>query len=103
MATYFLSISCVLYRRLRGPALPAAPWSLGRLGVPVNVAALVYAAWSFFWSFWPNGYEPTAQTMNYAVVLFSGVMVLSAVTYFVRARKVYEGPVAKVRLMSSME
>lgn len=35
--------------------------------------------------------------MNWAVVIFAGVMVLASVAFVVHARKVYDGPVAKVR------
>jgi choline transport protein len=30
--------------------------------------------------------------MNYSVVVTGGVMILSAIWYFVRAKKVYKGP-----------
>lgn len=54
MATYSLSIGCVLWRRVFHPeTLPKARWSLGKWGVPVNVAGLMYSAWAFFWAFWP--------------------------------------------------
>jgi hypothetical protein len=34
--------------------------------------------------------------MNYAIVIFSGVMLLSGVNYVFSARKIYKGPVAIV-------
>jgi len=96
MATYVISIGCVTFRRFSNNPLPPSRWSLGRFGLPINCAALVYAFWSFFWSFWPNAYEPTAQTFNWASVLFVGLMGLSGILYVTHARKVYEGPVTKV-------
>ena len=96
MATYLISIGSVLNRRLRGPKLPVARWSLGKLGMPVNILALMYAAWSLFWSFWPNAYEPTLLTFNWVVVLFVGLMAVSGILYFTHARKIYTGPVARV-------
>lgn len=97
MATYLVSISCVLLRRVRGQYLPPARWSLGRYGLPVNALALVYSCWSFFWSFWPNSYSPNAETFNWASVLFVGLMGIGCVLYFTHARKVYDGPVAIVK------
>lgn len=63
----------------------------------VNVAAILYSAWAFFWSFWPNAYQVNATNMNFAVVLFVGLLGLSVILYVVHARKVYEGPVAKIK------
>ncbi|KAE8404883.1 amino acid transporter [Aspergillus pseudonomiae] len=97
MATYMISIACVIVRRItKSPPLPPSRWSLGRFGMPINILALVYALWAFFWSFWPVNGEVTAETLNWAPVLFVGVMGLSAVLYWLVARKVYEGPVVKV-------
>lgn len=96
MATYVVSIGCVLHRRLRKQKLPAARWSLGSAGLPINVCALAYACWAFFWSFWPNSYEVTAENFNWACVLFVALMGLGVVLYFTHARKIYDGPVALV-------
>ncbi|CAJ2505816.1 Uu.00g132100.m01.CDS01 [Anthostomella pinea] len=57
---YVFAIGCVLWRRLTRPeTLPPARFSLGRWGMPVNVAAMLYSVWSFFWCFWPQ-----AQPVN---------------------------------------
>ncbi|KAK0269392.1 hypothetical protein LTR35_014881 [Friedmanniomyces endolithicus] len=96
MATYSISISCVLYRRLTAPhLLPTAQWGLGRWGVPVNAAGAAYAWFAFFWAFWPSGTPVTATSMNYAVVMFGGVMILAMLYFVVRARKTYAGPVTR--------
>ena len=95
MATYAISIGCVLWRRLVLPeSLPQAKWSLGRRGVLINTIGLVYAIFAFFWAFWPIYWSPTAEEMNYAIVMFASVMLLSAVNYIVSAHRKYTGPVA---------
>ena len=96
MATYVISIGCVTYRRFSKEELPYARWSLGKFGLPVNCIALLYACWSFFWSFWPNAFEPTPQTFNWACVLFVGLIGIAGILYVTHARHVYEGPVVKV-------
>lgn len=98
MATYVLSIGCVTLRRFRSEPLPPARWSLGRYGLLVNGIALFYACWSFFWSFWPNAYNVNAVNFNWASVLFVGFMLIASAAYCIRARKHYDGPVAKVRV-----
>jgi len=35
--------------------------------------------------------------MNYACVVFGGVVILAMINYWVHGRKVYTGPVVKVR------
>ncbi|KAI1609776.1 amino acid transporter [Exophiala viscosa] len=95
MATYAISIGCVLWRRLTLPeTLPPVFWSLHRWGVAVNGIGLAYAVFAFFWAFWPIYWEPNAEEMNFAIVLFAGVMLISAINYFVSARRKYKGPVA---------
>ena len=95
MASYCISISCVLHRRLTD-TLPRARWSLGRLGVPVNVLGIAYAAFAFFWCFWPNATPVAADTFNWAPVLFVAVLVWCVLAYWVRGRKMYVGPVMQV-------
>lgn len=91
------SIGSILYRRVAAPeTLPPARWSLGKWGIPCNVAAIVYVVWSFFWSFWPQFYRPDASEFNWAVVLFVLVGVLSGTFYIFRGRHVYNGPVLLV-------
>lgn len=97
MLTYVVSISCVLYRRLRSPELLLpCRWSLGRYGVGVNVVGLAYALFAFFWSFWPAQANVDVETFNWAIVIFLGVAVVSLVLYAVKGRKVYVGPVVDV-------
>lgn len=69
------------------------PWHLpGLLGTLNNAYAVLYMIFVIFWSVWPPDAQVTASTMNYSVVVTGGVAILSAVWYFVRARKVYRGP-----------
>jgi choline transport protein len=97
MATYLISIGCVTARRFNpSNPLPPARWSLGRLGLPINCTAMIYAIWAFFWSFFPNSYQVVATNFNWACVLFVGLMGVSVILFTVHARKVYDGPVALV-------
>lgn len=62
MATYVISIGCVLWRRMTIPeSLPPTKWSLGKWGVLVNGIGLTYAVYSFFWAFWPIYWDPTPE------------------------------------------
>jgi amino acid transporter len=70
MATYAISIACVLWRRIAHPeTLPPVFWSLGKWGVVVNALGLVYAIYAFFWAFWPIYWKPTADEVSFTVFL----------------------------------
>lgn len=101
MFTYAVSLSCILWRRITAPeSLPSARWSLGRYGVAVNGAGLVYVVFAFFWSFWPTHARVGAEDFNWAVTLFGAVGALCLVMYYVQGRYVYRGPVREVRKLS---
>ncbi|KAF1985094.1 amino acid permease [Aulographum hederae CBS 113979] len=98
MATYTISIGSVLYARTWGTKkLPPARWSLRSFGLPVNAVAFVYCAFILFWTAWPPAADPTAETFNWAIVIFVGVLLVSGVYFAIWGRKVYDGPVALVR------
>ncbi|PGH34788.1 hypothetical protein GX50_02347 [[Emmonsia] crescens] len=98
MATYIVSISCVLYRRLTHPELlPHARWSLGPVAGPiVNGIGLAYVIFAMFWSFWPGDRHVNASNFNWSIVIFSGIVIISLVMYYVQGRKTYTGPVTTV-------
>ncbi|KAF1986462.1 putative GABA permease [Aulographum hederae CBS 113979] len=97
MFTYIMSISCVLYKRVTAPeTLPPARWSLGRLGVPFNIASIIYSTFAFFWCFWSTETPVNLENFNWAPVIFMIVLITAIVMYFVKGRKVYHGPVVTV-------
>lgn len=108
--SYLIVSSLLLYRRCKGDIyghndtdgainVPGArlvwgPFHLpGLLGAIVNAYAVVYIVIVVFFSFWPPHMMPTVTTMNYSVVGTFGTIILAAVYYLVRARKMYTGPV----------
>ncbi|KAH8704572.1 amino acid/polyamine transporter I [Phaeosphaeriaceae sp. PMI808] len=94
MITYVMSIGAVLYRRIKHPhLLPTCQWSLGRWGIPVNIAGVLYASHAFFWCFWPASTPVAMDSFNWAVVMFMATAVLALVDYIIRGRKHYKGPV----------
>ncbi|KAI9734267.1 MAG: hypothetical protein M1834_002371 [Cirrosporium novae-zelandiae] len=104
MITYCVSIGCVLYRRINHPeTLPKARWSLGSWGVPVNASALAYSLYAFFWCFWPESTPVDAESFNWSVVMFVAVAIFSTADYYLRARKVFTGPVAHVKDRDDVE
>ncbi|KAK5125315.1 hypothetical protein LTR85_000424 [Meristemomyces frigidus] len=97
MMTYAISIGCLTLKRLRGQALPTGRWSLGRFGLPINIFAFFYSCFSIVFVCFPVSTPVAADSMNWAIVMFTGVMVIAGVYYAVHARHVYEGPVVFVQ------
>ena len=66
------------------------------MGLPLNMVSIMYCWYLLIYSALPTQYPVTAQNMNWAPVMFGGVMLLSLIYYVVKARKTYDGPVVKI-------
>ncbi|KAF2724727.1 amino acid transporter [Polychaeton citri CBS 116435] len=97
LCSYIIVISCLLIKRFRGQPLPVRRWSLGKFGAAVNIAALCYLLPIFVFAFFPPATPVDSQTMNYAVVMFFGIMGFAIIYYFVHGHKEYVPPVALVK------
>lgn len=97
LISYYLTISCVIHRRLAGPALPARRWSLGKFGLAINIAALVFLTPLIFFLTWPLVTPVQASTMNWSSVMLAGVLIIALIYYIVKGRKEYVGPVMYVK------
>lgn len=97
MGTYFISLSCVFYRRWTAPhLLPEARWSLGRWGIWINGIGILYSGQIFFWCFWPNATPVSAKTFNWAPLVFLVILATSLITYYFKGHKTYVGPATYV-------
>ncbi|KAI4157771.1 MAG: hypothetical protein L6R39_000602 [Caloplaca ligustica] len=97
LSSYMVSIGSMALLRIRGRPLLKCHFSLGRYGLAINILALLFLALSFVMVCFPPARDPTLQGMNWSIVIFSGVMVLSGVYYRGIARHKYAGPVKLVK------
>lgn len=97
MSTYLISLSCLIWRRFFGSPLPASPWTLGRAAIPINIIGWLYCVYLVIFLPWPGTQHVNAESMNWAIVMFAGIMAISAVYYVIRGRKAYMGPVVYVK------
>lgn len=119
--SYAVSVGCILFKRLRRQPLPSARFSLGKMGLPLNLLAFCFVIFSGMsmhatrsadmnWfadmrlypgiiTFFPVAVVPavTPQTMNWGVVMFGGVFIIASIDFLVRGRKHYAGPVVHVK------
>ncbi|KAF2772174.1 GABA permease [Teratosphaeria nubilosa] len=97
LGSYIVSITTIAYRKMTGYKLPNSQFPLGKLGLPINIAALCFLWLAFIMVFFPSEPRPTMSEMNWSSLIF-GVVVLAALSWFVvRQRQVYKGPVVHVR------
>jgi choline transport protein len=96
LLSYFLTIACVVYRRTTG-ALPARRWSLGRFGMAINIAALLFLTPLIFFISWPLTTPVTAVTMNWSSTMLGGTFIIATVYYIIYGRKTYVPPVVHVK------
>lgn len=94
---YCLSIGCLLWRRIAFPeTLPPAKFSLGVWGIPMNIVAVVFSFYSFFWCFWPQENPVTAAGFNWASPFFVATGIIAFAYYFLGGRRKYHGPVVYI-------
>ncbi|KAF2114202.1 amino acid/polyamine transporter I [Lophiotrema nucula] len=97
ITSYFTSIGCITWRRLRGLSLLDTKFSMGKAALPVNLLSLAFLVLMYVFAFFPPVPNPPASAMNWAIVVYAGVLGLAGVYYLVRARHFYDGPVEYVR------
>jgi amino acid transporter len=68
------------------------PFHLGPLSVPINIISLFWILLTSILFICPTEYPVTPDNMNYAIVVFGGVMGLSVGYYHFRARQWFTGP-----------
>lgn len=97
ITSYLTSIGCVTWRRLRGLPLLDSKFSLGKFGLAINMFSVAFLVLIYVFAFFPQVPEPSAESMNWAIVVYIGVLGIAGIYYVARARHHYDGPVAYVR------
>ena len=94
--TYILSIGCLIHRRLRGAPLPSRRWSLGTLGLPINIFAFLYSWVALIFACFPVSTPTDPVDANWGPVIWAGVLIIAVISYLVQGRRIYKGPVVYV-------
>jgi amino acid transporter len=97
LASYTISISCLLFKRLRNEPLPHREWSLGRAGTAINVAALCWLLPVLVFTLFPSSVPVTPDGMNWGCLLFGFMVLFASGFYVVRGRGVYVSPRERLR------
>ncbi|EAT80001.1 hypothetical protein HBH56_076530 [Parastagonospora nodorum] len=97
LTSYLITISCVMLKRIRGEPLLPSKFDLGRMGLLINIAAVVFLLFLWIFTFFPVGPKPTVVDMNWASFGYGCVIIFAVVYYVVRGRHIYVGPVRYVK------
>ena len=102
--SYGIPILMFLMRRFNSERpIQFGPWTLGKLGILCNVLSIAFCIFLVIFLPFPTILPVTAQNMNYAVVVFAGVLIFSLIDWFVRGKKRYTGPIREVGSETSSE
>lgn len=97
LSSYVCSIGCIVWRRWTNQPMLPSKFSLGKWGLPINLVSLFFLAIFFILAFFPSYKSPDAASMNWNILIYGAVVLLSTLYYFVKGRHVYDGPVEYVR------
>lgn len=97
LTSYMTSIGCVTWRRLTGNPLPKSKFTLGSLGLPLNLFSEVSLAVFFVFCFFPTAPNPDAAGMNWSILIYGAVITWSLAYYALWGRHIYVGPVEYIR------
>ncbi|KAK1925952.1 amino acid/polyamine transporter I [Papiliotrema laurentii] len=92
--SYAFPVLCSLLRKRK--MVKNATYSLGKFGYAINLVTVIWITFSIILFCMPTAIPVTAQSMNYASVVFAGFSTIAAIWYAVNARKHYRGPVVSV-------
>jgi hypothetical protein len=70
----------------------------GIWGILINAYAIIYIIIVIFFSYWPAVMNPSVEEMNWSVLGIGGSSILAIVYYFMRARRIYTGPIVEVSI-----
>ncbi|RMD41004.1 hypothetical protein DV735_g4103, partial [Chaetothyriales sp. CBS 134920] len=97
LTSYMVSIGSVTWRRITNQPLLPSKFKLGKLGLPINIAALLFCVVIYVFAFFPPIPNPAPGSMNWAIAVYGGVLLFSLLYFILRARFHYVGPVEYVR------
>lgn len=72
---------------------------MGKFTPFVETVSIFVLAIFWIFSFFPLTRHVDKETMNWGVAIYCGVTIVSFLYYFAYARKVYKGPVTRVKVM----
>ncbi|KAF2502854.1 amino acid transporter [Lophium mytilinum] len=95
--SYFFPILFFFLRRFSSNKPAPGPFSLGVVGLPINLFAMSYIIFTFIWMPFPTVLPVTGDNMNYAGPLVGAIIIGALIDWFISGRKRFKVPVARER------
>ncbi|KAJ5127912.1 Amino acid/polyamine transporter I [Penicillium atrosanguineum] len=93
--SYEIAIVLIVIKKIKRDPIAYGPWTLGPLGLVVNIASICFLTITVFFSFFPTELPVVPSNMNWSIVVFSGELLIGLIWYAVYGRKVYHGPIVE--------
>ncbi|KAK4229734.1 putative amino acid transporter [Podospora fimiseda] len=71
---------------------PKGPFHLGKLGMPVNILAVLFITMFDIFYCFPYAIPTNTEVMNYNSIILAGVVAITGIWWVLHARKHYPGP-----------
>lgn len=97
LTSYMCSIGCLIWRRVTKQPLLPSKFSLGKWALAINISSEIFLIIAFVLAFFPLFKKPDPANMNWNILIYGAVVLLSLTYYFLRGRYRYVGPVEYVR------
>ncbi|KAK2741142.1 hypothetical protein FQN57_005744 [Myotisia sp. PD_48] len=90
--SYFIAIGCMICARFsQEQTFQLGEWNLGKIGLPVNIFAMVYTAYVTIWLPFPSLIPVTGPNMNYSLPIFTASTLFAISYWFFRGKKSWGG------------
>jgi len=96
--SYIIPMIFFTLAKLRGDHIPFGPFRLGRLGLPINIFAIVYAIFIAIFLPFPPFVPVTAANMNYGGPVVGAVILFAILDWFISGRKRFKGPIERAEI-----
>ncbi|OOQ88338.1 amino acid permease [Penicillium brasilianum] len=94
--SYLIPLVLLVLKRFTAPQeIPRGTFSLGKLGLPTNLVAILFATYFAIFLPFPSTLPVTAENMNYAGPVLGFIMLFACVDWIVRGRHKWEGPMLR--------
>ena len=98
LSSYMFSISSMAWLRICQKPIRRVYFSLGRWGLLVNMLSLMFLALAFVFVLFPPMRNPDTQSMNWSIVIFTGILLFSVSYYYYGgARAKYVAPIELIK------
>ena len=95
----YISYGIPIFLRILGhKRFQKGPWHLGKFSIIISLLAVLWIALIAILFILPQIYPVTSQTLNYSIVAVGIVMAYAMGTWFLSARRWFEGPKRQIAL-----